>query len=73
MTRVGVALASIVVLAAALGGAAGVAGCAWLDEGPPTRSCRSNRDCFTAQGEVCDPVSQTCVTVDAAAAAPEPP
>lgn len=65
-TRVALAVAAVVAVAV------GLVGCAWLDDGPPTRSCRSNRDCFTAQGEVCDPVSQTCVTVDAAAAAPEP-
>lgn len=47
-------------------------GCAWFDDGPPSRSCRSNRDCFTAQGEVCDVATSECVTVDASAAAPEP-
>lgn len=45
-------------------------GCAWFDDGPPSRSCRSDRDCFTAQGETCDAETLTCVTVDASAAAP---
>ncbi|MEZ4401577.1 MAG: hypothetical protein R3B06_16245 [Kofleriaceae bacterium] len=57
--------AAWVVVAAAL-----VGGCAWFDDGPPTRACRTTRDCFAAQGEVCDPVTATCVPgPDAATAA----
>ena len=69
MRRARVVVAGLAVAVAAVA----IAGCAWLDDGPPTRSCRSIRVCFTAQGEVCDPVSQTCVTVDAAAAAEPTP
>lgn len=40
--------------------AALLAGCTWFDAGPPDRTCRTDRDCFTAQDEVCDQLSLTC-------------
>ena len=46
------------------------AGCAWFDDGPPTRACATDRDCFTAQGEYCEPMARECMQRDAAAAAP---
>lgn len=46
------------------------AGCAWFDDGSPSRTCRSDRDCFAAQGEVCVPATHTCEQVDAASVAP---
>ena len=44
-------------------------GCAWFDDGAPTRACKTNRDCFAAQGEVCT-ADGVCEVTDAAAAAP---
>jgi|GEM_PF-3263923 len=41
-------------------------GCTWFDDGAPDRSCRSDRDCFRAQGEVCDQDRHTCVVPDGA-------
>lgn len=43
------------------------ASCTWFDDGPPSRSCRTDRDCFVAQGEVCDVSTHTCVERDAGA------
>lgn len=46
-----------------------IGGCAWFDDGSPSRSCKTNRDCFAAQGEVCN-ADGVCEVTDAAAAAP---
>lgn len=52
---------------AALALALATASCTWFDDGPPSRSCRADRDCFVAQGEVCEPSTNTCVERDAGA------
>ncbi len=53
----------MVIVALALGG------CAWFDDGEPGRACKTNRDCFAAQGEVCT-AAGVCETVDASSVAP---
>jgi hypothetical protein len=40
-------------------------GCTLFDD-KPDRSCKTNADCFAAQGEHCDVTTKQCVTVDAA-------
>ncbi|MBK9034407.1 MAG: hypothetical protein IPL61_24595 [Myxococcales bacterium] len=55
-------LATLVVVAAL-----GAGGCDWFDDGPPTRACKNDRDCFAAQGEYCDQPTLTCVQRDAGA------
>ena len=53
-----------------------VGACALLSEGPPENICRTDEDCFRAQGEVCDVEAGKCVpgdggiTVDGAPDAP---
>ncbi len=42
-----------------------VSGCAWFDGDPPDRSCRTDNDCFRAQGERCDQTARVCVIIDA--------
>ena len=44
-------------------------GCAWFDDGAPARTCKTSRDCFAAQGEVCT-AAGVCEVLDASAAAP---
>jgi hypothetical protein len=58
--------------------AAAVAGCALFSE-VPENTCRSNADCFQAQGETCNMETKKCepppdaaVPVDAAALGEEP-
>lgn len=46
--------------------------CTWFDDGAPDRACRQDRDCFRAQGEVCDLDTLTCVPGPDAAVAPAP-
>lgn len=41
-----------------------VSGCALFSEGPPENVCRTDEDCFRAQGEVCDLDRKTCVPGD---------
>jgi hypothetical protein len=36
--------------------------CALFTEGPPENVCRTDEDCFRAQGEVCDLDTKTCIT-----------
>jgi hypothetical protein len=55
VVRIAAAVVTGVVLAAA------IASCTLFEDDIPDRSCRSNDDCFRAQGEVCDVPSQTCV------------
>ena len=53
---------AVLLLAAALAGA----GCTLFDGDPPSRACRSDNDCFRAQGERCNQASKTCeVMLDA--------
>ena len=53
--------------------------CALLSEGPPENVCRTDEECFRAQGEVCDLEASRCVPgdggipVDAATDAPDAP
>lgn len=51
---------------AALAGLAGgwLLGCALGHDALPTDACRSSRDCFVAQGEVCDMKIGRCVVPD---------
>jgi hypothetical protein len=35
--------------------------CALFAEGPPENFCRTDEDCFRAQGETCDLDSQSCI------------
>jgi hypothetical protein len=46
--------AAMILLAAALGA------CSFFDADPPSRSCRSDLDCFQAQGESCNLVTGQC-------------
>ena len=47
-------------------------GCTWFSDDEPSRTCRSNRDCFVAQGEICSPATMTCEQVDTAAVTGNP-
>jgi hypothetical protein len=42
-----------------------VGACALLSEGPPENVCRTDEDCFRAQGEVCDLEASRCIPGDA--------
>ena len=35
--------------------------CALFTEGPPENVCRTDEDCFRAQGETCDLESKSCI------------
>jgi hypothetical protein len=35
--------------------------CTLLDDGPPKNTCKSDSDCFRAQGEHCDMQKHVCV------------
>ena len=51
--------------------AATLGGCAWFDAGPADRACKVDRECFQAQGELCDQDTFTCtVRLDGGTAAP---
>ena len=39
--------------------------CALLSEGPPENVCRTDDECFRAQGEICDVERNRCVPGDA--------
>jgi hypothetical protein len=41
-----------------------ITACALFSEGPPENFCRSDADCFRAQGEVCDLDAKACVLGD---------
>jgi hypothetical protein len=43
-----------------------VAACAAFDGDPPDRSCRTDNDCFRAQGEACDQDRHRCVCMNPA-------
>ncbi|MCB9560385.1 MAG: hypothetical protein H6709_06300 [Kofleriaceae bacterium] len=40
-------------------GAVALGGCSLFDD-LPDKTCKSNADCFTAQGEVCNTATKTC-------------
>ncbi|MBA2543149.1 MAG: hypothetical protein H0V17_26140 [Deltaproteobacteria bacterium] len=44
--------------------AVGITACALFSDGPPENFCRSDADCFRAQGEVCDVEAKQCVLGD---------
>lgn len=58
---------AITIRVGALALALATASCTWFDDGPPSRSCRTDRDCFVGQGEVCNTATLTCVERDAGA------
>ena len=49
------ALLVLAAFVAAIGGA-----CTLLDDDPPDGTCRSDQDCFRAQGEVCNVMKHVC-------------
>lgn len=59
--------------AAAVLVAAAIAGCALFNEGPPDNTCRSDQDCFRAQGEVCNMETLRCEPGPDASVPPPPP
>lgn len=51
--------------------AAAVSACTLFDDGPPANTCKTNQDCFRAQGETCNTQKHICeMTVDAGVDAP---
>ena len=44
--------------------ALGISACALFSDGPPDNFCRSDADCFRAQGEVCDVEAKQCILGD---------
>ena len=58
-------LLALALLVAACAGA-----CALLDTDPPTNTCKSDTDCFRAQGEYCNTKLHECVPGDAGVDAP---
>jgi hypothetical protein len=53
-----------------LAGLIAITGCA-VSEDRPDLSCKSDGDCFRAQGETCDLVKHACVGPAASAAGPD--
>jgi len=49
--------AALAIAAVVLG--LGLGGCTLFDD-PPDRSCKSDNDCFRAQGETCNPDTHQC-------------
>jgi hypothetical protein len=46
-------------------------GCTLFDDDPPANTCKTNQDCFRAQGETCNMQKHVCeMTVDAGVDAP---
>ena len=43
-----------------------VAACAAFDGDPPDKSCRTDDDCFRAQGEMCNAMARVCICVNPA-------
>lgn len=58
-------LAGFVLSLALVGGSAN-GGCAAFDGDPPDKSCRTDNDCFRAQGEMCDQMRRQCICVNPA-------
>jgi hypothetical protein len=45
--------------------------CTLFDDDPPANTCKSNQDCFRAQGETCNTTKHVCeMTIDAGVDAP---
>lgn len=45
--------------------------CTLFDDDPPANTCKSNQDCFRAQGETCNQTKHVCeMTIDAGVDAP---
>lgn len=45
--------------------------CTLFDDDPPSNACKTNGDCFRAQGETCNQTKHVCeMTVDAGVDAP---
>ncbi len=38
-----------------------VGACTLFDDDPPANTCKSDQDCFRAQGEVCNQTTHACV------------
>ena len=51
-------------MALAVGGTIAVA-CTLFDSSLPDKSCKLDKDCFTAQGEHCTQTTHVCTTIDA--------
>lgn len=58
-------LATLALIAATIGG------CALFSEGPPDNFCRSDADCFRAQGEVCNLDTKQCELGDGGVPVPD--
>ncbi len=51
--------------------AATLGACTLFDDDPPANTCKTNQDCFRAQGETCNTQKHVCeITVDAGVDAP---
>jgi hypothetical protein len=45
--------------------------CTFFDDDPPVNTCKTNADCFRAQGETCSTTKHVCeMTIDAGVDAP---
>jgi hypothetical protein len=44
----------------------GFGACAAFDGDPPDKSCRTDDDCFRAQGEMCNVMARVCVCMNPA-------
>jgi len=49
---------------------AAAAACTLLDDDPPANTCKTDQDCFRAQGETCNTSTHRCVPGDAGVDAP---
>lgn len=50
---------------------ASVGACTLLDDDPPSNTCKTDNDCFRAQGETCNLTTHACAqTIDAGVDAP---
>ena len=57
-------------LTALLAGSA-IGACTLLDDDPPTNTCKTDQDCFRAQGEACNQQNHVCeLKADAGVDAP---
>ena len=55
----------------ALAAGVSIGACNLLDDDPPSNTCKSNNDCFRAQGETCNQTKHICEqTIDAGVDAP---
>lgn len=65
MRTLGAAIVALVIASAIAGGAS----CTLFQDEIPDRTCRTDSDCFRAQGERCDPMAKVCVMAPDAAPA----